>query len=343
MDGTGPRDLPALWASPQWRAALEGWLLPALSDAGLSATGPVVQERIRFWSTVLHVETDAGRVWVKENAPSQAFEARLVPVVERLAPGRMPPVVAAEADRGRLATRDVGTPLGARPDVPDDAWLELVTQWARLQRELERHPEDVLASGVDAFPDDAAGWAATLLDAFVALPSEDPRSPTVEERRQVERGLPLLAGAAEELVASGLPSSLQHNDLHLGNAMHGDSSPMRFIDLGDVVWAHPLTAFRIPLWGLAQRNGGPDDALVRRVADAALESWTDLLPLAGLRELLPAADRVSCLHRALSWERLVADVPLSAVQPPEYARASLEWLLVATDPDPWARATRDRP
>ena len=85
------RDLPALWRSAEWRAAIEAWLLPALEEAGVRVTGPVVQDRVRFWSTLLHVETDAGRVWVKENAPSQAFEAGLVQVVEEIVPGVVRP------------------------------------------------------------------------------------------------------------------------------------------------------------------------------------------------------------------------------------------------------------
>ncbi len=60
-----------------------------------------------------------------------------------------------------------------------------------------------------------------------------------------------------------------------------------------------------------------------------------------LRALLPAADRISCLHRALSWRRLVEDVPLRAVDP-AFVRSYAEWLLVATDPDPYTAAVEDR-
>ena len=44
-----------------------------------------------------------------------------------------------------------------------------------------------------------------------------------------------------------------------------------------------------------------------RVIDAYLESWTDLAPAQELRRLLPAAERMSALHRAESWRRLMAD------------------------------------
>jgi len=335
----GASDLPARWASTSWREELEAWLVPALAGAGLRVNGPVVQDRVRFWSTVLHVETDGGRVWVKENAPSQAFEARLVVEVERLAPGRMPPVVATEPDRGWVATRDIGTPMGSRPEVADEAWVELVTEWAELQRDLLPHGPELLATGLSAFPEtDAVGWAADLADELDALPSDDPRRLSTAERAHVEAGLPAVATAAEELGSSGLAPSLEHNDLHLGNAFHAEGERVRFIDLGDAVLAHPLTAFRIPVWILAERRGGIADPLVRRVVDAALEPWTDVLPLTDLRALLPAADRVSCLHRALSWRRLVADVPLRVVDP-DYRRSHAEWLLTATDPDPFMRAT----
>ena len=332
-------DLPARWASRGWRAELEAWLLATLSDAGLTPTGPVVQERIRFWSTVLHVDTDGGRVWVKENAPSQSFEAALVAEVERVAPGRMPPVLAVEPHRGWLATRDVGSALWSREDVEDGDWLELLAVWGGLQRELEPHRAALLATGLSTFPEDgAAAWAADLAESLNALPEADPRRLGDAEWAAVRAGLPTVAAAADELVASGLPASLQHNDLHLGNAFREPGDAMTFIDLGDAVWAHPLTTARIPLWILRdQRAAGPRDPVVRRASDAALEPWTDLVPLDGLRALLPAAERISCLHRAESWRRLVADVPLEVVGP-DHARSVPDWLLIATSPDPFATA-----
>ncbi len=82
---------------------------------------------MRFWSTVLHVETDAGRVWVKENAPSQAFEAGLVQVVEGIVPGLCAPLVAVDTERGWFATADLGLPLwhDGTPPPPDD-WVAVV-------------------------------------------------------------------------------------------------------------------------------------------------------------------------------------------------------------------------
>lgn len=334
-------DLPALWRSDEWRTELEDWLRPALEASGRVVTGPLVQERVRFWSTVLTIDTDRGKVWVKENAPSQSFEAALAQVVEGIAPGTVAPVVAVEPSRGWLATADLGTSLwhDAMPPLPD--WVAMASQYAVAQRTLAAHDSELLATGLSRFPrepDDVVAWVVHRVDELVALADDDPRRPTPAELEGIEAGLPLLHDAAAALVDSGLPDSLQHNDLHLGNAFRRGESAA-FIDLGDAVWAHPLTVVRIPVWIVRNRRSlAADDPDLVRLADAFVEPWIDLADRGALHALLPAADRVSCLHRAESWRRLIADVPLSAV-PDDFVRTVTEWLVDATAADPHASAT----
>lgn len=333
------RDLPALWRSPQWRAELEEWLVPALAGAGVTVTGPIVQERVRFWSTVLHVETDAGRVWVKENAPSQSFEAALVEAVEGIVPGLCAPLVAVDTGRGWLATADLGLPLWHDETPPPlDDWVAVVEGYAAAQRTLAEHADAVLAAGVPVFPeapDDVVGWVTDLVGGLRALPAGDPRRPTDEEAALVDEGLARIHEAAAVLVASGLPSTLQHNDLHLANAFRRPGGGMTCIDLGDAVWAHPLTALRIPLWTLRHRlDLAEDDPGFVRALDAGLEPWTDRLDRASLADLLPAADRLSCLHRAESWARLQADVPRRVVDE-DFLRSPIEWVVDAAAIDPY--------
>lgn len=334
------RDLPALWRSLQWRAEIEAWLVPALADAGRTVTGPLVQERVRFWSTVLSVETDAGRVWVKENAPSQSFEAALVEAVDGLVPGFCAPVVAVDTERGWLATADLGLPLWHDDTPPPvDDWVAVVAQYAVAQRALSDHGEALLATGLSAFPstgDDVVAWVVALVGRLRALPVEDPRRPTDAETALVDAGLGRIHDAATALVDSGLPNTLQHNDLHLGNAFRRPDAAAAFIDLGDAVWAHPLTVLRIPLWTLRHRYDDDDadgPAGVRALA-AGLEPWTDRWDAATLADLMPAADRISCLHRAESWSRLQADVPVEVVDEP-FLRAAVEWVVDAAAPDPY--------
>ncbi|MEO5609086.1 MAG: hypothetical protein ABIQ61_11775 [Ornithinibacter sp.] len=334
------RDLPALWRSHQWRAELESWLWPALADSGRTPTGPLVQEHVRFWSTVLHVETDAGRVWVKENAPSQAFEATLVAAVEEILPGLCPPLIALDSERGWFATADVGMPLWHDETPPPvDDWVAAVEGYALAQRVLSEHAEEVLATGVPIFPsapDDVVAWVRDLLGRLRSLPSEDPRRPTEEEVVLVDDGLHRIHEAAAVLGASSMPCTLQHNDLHLGNAFRRSGGGMTYIDLGDSLWAHPLTTLRIPRWIMRHRfDLCEDDPALVRAVDAGLEPWTDRWDREMLVALLPAADRISCLHRAHSWARLQRDVPVRVVDE-GYARAVIEWVVDGAAPDPYA-------
>ncbi|KGN33967.1 hypothetical protein N802_08395 [Knoellia sinensis KCTC 19936] len=333
-------DLMEQWSSDAWHAELDAWLRPAIEQTGRAVTGPLVQERVRFWSTVLSIETDQGKVWVKENAPSQAFEAALASVVEDILPGMVAPIVAAEPSRGWLATADLGMPLWDDEMPPAADWIAVAKQYAEAQRVLAAHEGALLATGLSRFPkdpDDVVSWVERLLAELLDLPGEDPRRPSALEADGIRAGLDHVAEAAAVLAESGLPESLQHNDLHLGNAFRlGDGAA--FIDLGDALWTHPLTVARIPMWILRNRgNLAADDPNLARVAEVFVEPWTDLADRAALHALLPAADRLSCLHRAESWRRLIADVPLSRVGD-DFVRAATEWLVDATAPDPYASA-----
>lgn len=337
-----PADHPGRWEGEEWLAGLETWLLPALERRGRRAVGRVERDRVMFWSVVARVETDRGRVWVKENAPSQAFEAGLVEVVHELAPQAVPAPLAVDRERGWLATEDLGLPLWHDDSVPPlDDWVAVLRDYGALQQTLADHADAVLGAGVPRFPegpDELEAWLRALVADLRALDDGDPRRPTDAEAAAIEEGTPRLLAAAERLRSAGIPRSLQHNDLHLGNAFRREDGTIAFIDLGDALWTHPFTAARIPLWTLRHRlHLAPDAPELRRAADAYLGPWTDRWDLATLRALLPDAERVSCLHRAESWRRLQADVPLERVDGP-FLRSVPEWLVDAAAPDPFASA-----
>jgi hypothetical protein len=336
------RDLPGTWAAAQWLAELEAWLVPALEDVGIRPTASVERDRVRFWSVVARVETDRGRVWVKENAPSQAFEAALVPLVDRLVPHAVATPLAVDRHRGWLATADLGLPMWHDEQVPPLAdWVAVLQGYGAVQHVLADHADAVLATGVPTFPeqpDDVADWVEHLVETSRALPDADPRRLDDAEAAAVADGMPHLRDAAERLAASGIPPSVQHNDLHLGNAFRRPSGSIAFIDLGDALWTHPLTSARIPLWILRNRlELDPEGPELQRAVDAYLEPWTDRWDRATLRGLLDDADRISCLHRAESWRRLQADVPVERVDEP-FLRSVPEWLVDAAAPDPYASA-----
>ncbi len=341
------RDLPAVWTSAAWQAEAQAWIRARAVAAGLRLTGPVEQVRVRFWSVLQRVSTDTGTLWFKENAPSQSFEAALVAELARLAPDAVPPVVGFDPRRGWLLTADLGVPMAQDPALAEGAaalaaLAELAGSYSALQRRLAETSRDLLATGVPVHDaGQAMAYAATLADQLADRPPGAVGRLDAGGRRRVEAGLGRIGDASAVLDASGLPNSLQHNDLHLGNAFRSTPGAISLIDFADALWSHPLATVRIPLWIAASRLGAaPGSPAYQRILDAALEPWTDLATTAELRQWLPAAERLSCLHRAESWRRVMADVPFETV-PEDVRDAPASWLLTAVAEDPYDDAMRE--
>lgn len=307
------RDLPALWRSRTWRAEAEAWIA-----AQVELTGPVEEAKVRFWAVVLRAPTAQGWVWFKENAPSQAFEAALVSHLSVTHLGVVPPVIAAEPERGWLLTRDLGEPVGATATLAD--WATLLREYGALQRALAT--DERAQALTPAFPEDSAlTWLEREAGGMDLPPA----------------GVALVAQAAERLRATDLSASLQHNDLHTHNALRGSRGRLSLIDFGDAVWANPVCGLTIPFWALRDRDEqgyAADGPELRSLAAAWLQGWGGELSVDDVIALMPAADRLRCLHRAECWRRLIADVPAEAV--PEQWRGSVAtWVRLATAPDPF--------
>ena len=117
---------------------------------------------------------------------------------------------------------------------------------------------------------------------------------------------PTVAAWCDELAASGLPASLDHNDLHFHNVLGGDDEPTRFYDWGDSVVAHPFAAMYVPLAFVRHTLGvGDDDPTLHRLRDAYLAEFRDLAPGVDLVTTLERACHVAKIARALTWERAV--------------------------------------
>src|SRR6266508_1972111 len=99
------------WLQPRWRAEAERWIAAELERLGLEPTGEIEQGHVRWWSTVMRVQTIGGDLYFKANAPPHHFEAALVALLARLRPGQIPELPAADPDRGWMLMRDGGTRL----------------------------------------------------------------------------------------------------------------------------------------------------------------------------------------------------------------------------------------
>ena len=243
-----------------------------------------------------------------------AFAAWGVPHV--LAP------LATDAGRAWLLLEDGGPTLRqTRPDGEGDrdlaAWERILAAYSGLQRDLERRADELLRLGVpDGRPDMLPSTLASLVehDGWWELVGADER-PIAEVARTRLRDLDAwVAEAAGELRDTGIAATIQHDDLHGGNVFVGPRG-IRFFDWGDSVVAHPFGSMVTTLNSVAYRIAtDPDGPALRRLRDAYLEAWTDVLPRSALDEALERALDLGRIGKAAAWARA-----LGGLEPPDMA------------------------
>jgi hypothetical protein len=337
----------AAWNTATFRDAALAWVDAELSAHGLRRIGEP-DERVRNWSAVYAVPTEAGRVWFKAEGPGQAFEVALYPLLQDITPDRVLHPLAVDLDRHWLLLPDGGLTLreaiGSDARAIVDAMVGFVSEYATLQLELMARVDDLLAIDVpDHRPatmpkrfDEALTCARPYVDRIQREGQESPGRWITGEVRTADE----VVAAYEQVVAhrerfveqcavladSPVPASIQHDDLHDGNVFATEPGvPRRFFDWGDAVVAHPFGTMLITVRILCELTGaGHDDEPVRRVRDAYLEPFTSYADQETLLTLLSTACEVTKVTRSLTWAREITTMPTEQAR--EWAPAQLGWL-----------------
>ncbi len=273
---------------------------------GLVRTGEVSQPHVRAWSTVLRVPTDAGDLWFKANMPTQAFEVGVIRVLAERRPDLVPSLVAFDLERGWMLQRDGGELLRELVDGTDHAvWVDILPRYAELQLDAAPERDRLLAAGA---PDRRLALLSSQFERLLR-DTDAVRSLSSEELLRLESLVPRIQRDCEELTSSGLPETIQHDDLHDGQVFVRGGRYV-FFDWGDSCVSHPFFTMVVTLAVLAYRLGvGHDAPELDRFRDAYLEPWTRLLPRDDLERAFPIAYRLGVLCRGLTWALIVSGVP----------------------------------
>ena len=248
----------------------------------------------RPWATVYRVPLAGGAAFFKACRPVQAFEPRLSAALASRWPDRVATVLAHDEARSWLLTADAGVAVGELGN-PPERWAELLPRYAELQRGEIDHAQEHLVAGVPDFR------SAALAERFESLAEAD-LPLEADELRSLPGLAPALAALTRELDTGPIPASIEHADLHLRSVFLGtgdEAGPLRVLDWGDAVVAHPFFSPFITFHFLRDVNGlAPDDPWFDRLRDAYLEPWGS-----GLVPLFVSAQRVAAVARALGWLR----------------------------------------
>jgi hypothetical protein len=326
-------DLVGRWRSTEFLAAVTGWVDDALGTAGWRRTGPLTERKVRFWAAVHEVPVvradregvDLGeRAFVKIGNPGQAFEGELLAALARLAPGSTVTPWAVDPTRGWWLLPDAGP----TPEPTAGVWAECLGLAARLQRTCAPHQHELAVVPL-LDTDTAVDHAVRTVESLALLPPGHAQHLDAERARALLAGVGRLTAAMSVLRGTGLPTTLQPNDVHPGNAGRGPDGRLRLFDLGDAFRSHPWAVLSAPLrtaGGTRLRDPLPDTATVRRLLDRYAEHWPEV-DRADRAEVLRAADRLGALHRAASWERLLAPADPGRLGVPTPVVA--DWLALA--------------
>jgi phosphotransferase family enzyme len=338
-------DQVAFWTSGAFLDEVRAWVAVQLASHGIRLTGDWEQPHIRVWSSTIRFETTEGRVWFKVNGSGTAYEVSLLALLGELSPGLAPEVLAHDSTRAWSLSRDAGPVLRSivGPEEVWGHWQELLPRYGQKQLDLAAQRSRFVATGTpDRSPKQLTVEYGRLLSDLAAKPTKE-GGLTREEVVALERLLPRYEEWCAELMASTIPDTLQHDDLHSNNVCWpgalDDLSAVRIIDWGDASIGHPFGTMLATLNSIAFHarllngdRGGITDPRVLSVRDAYLEPFTGLGSRQELLRWVALARNIGCLTRSLSWERAVQHAPVSVAA--EYEFPARGWILELLEP--WA-------
>jgi hypothetical protein len=301
-----------VFTAPGFVARVHQWARETVVSRGLHVAAPIGQFHVRPWSSVFRVQTETEALFLKCCGPTQSHEPRLTELLHRAHPGVVPNVLAVHPNEPWMLVADGGRRVDEVYRGVDvlDAWRAVLPRYAELQRALTPKATDALAVGT---PDHGTrALVAGFMSAIEAEPTLDAGRGdrlTEDERRALERALPEVQRACDDLASLGIADTVQHDDLHQGNLLVRDGRAVVF-DWGDACVSHPFLTLAVTLRFAASLTGlAPDDDRILTLREAYLEPWRDRAGAEELRAGAGIARRLGELSRTLTWHVVARTYP----------------------------------
>ena len=297
-----PDDGRAAWFRPGWRDRVDAWVDEVLPLHGCARTGPA--EAIKIWSlsAVLRYpvlrEGEEGELWFKATCEGFRTEPALTQAVCRLVPSVMPQVLAVEPDEAWMLMERIDEPeegVGAA-HAPD-----IARALARLQLDTLAERELLRRAGL---PD--RGLESTLASMRVVLHDSVEQHLMPEGLREAAAALePWLEERLRSFWSHGLPDTLSHGDLHLGNVAWVRDHPV-FFDWTDACLTHPFLDAR-HLADDAFGSGGEEARTA--VWEAYAEAWRAACPGLDLDAAWAQVREAEAVFQMISYEQIYRAQP----------------------------------
>lgn len=297
-----PDDLRADWFRPGWHEQVEAWVDHVLDSLGIERRGGY--EAIKIWSLSAVLRFPVRRdgrdtdVWFKATCRGFHGEPALTGAISGLAPKVTPTALAVDADRAWMLLEPIP---GADDDADSGRAPDIARVLARLQLDTLDDRDALLAAGAPH-----RGLEATLewLHRVVHESVEQPLMTPAQRAAAVEIE-PWLAEKVRDAWSHGLPDTLSHGDLHLGNVAWVDHRPVLF-DWTDACLTHPFLDAR-HLADNAAETGGEEAR--QAVWEAYAEPWRAAYPHVDHDRAWADAYVAEAVFQMISYEQIYRAQP----------------------------------
>lgn len=228
------------WQRPGWMEAKSAWIQNVLlRNENARLTKPLATERSTPLGTVIEAQTAIGKFFLKCTPPWQN-DAAYTNILSSIAPQYVASPVAIDIEEETMLTRDYGSIL-----VPalfdDEKTIELTRDFVKFQRIATERIEEVVRAGMPDCRENGLkkrmDWASTrpLLDTIAK------RAKHTEAVQFFRENLEHLKQEVKTLYASGVPSTVTHNDLYMSNVYKSqDDDRYMFFDWVEGYVSHPM-------------------------------------------------------------------------------------------------------
>ena len=311
----------APWMRKGWYVQALSWTIARLREAG--AVPQAAPDQLRAWerSFLMRIRTDIGDYYFKAAPDVFRHEPDLTHWLYDNFKDAIPDVVAVDAKRHWLLTREVAAPSSPLQEVRDDAlWEASVRRLAQIQVATAARIGELHALGVpDRSLDVLKRRIPKLCNDASAMRLGMPGGLTRLEIDRIASLGPTLHALTEELASIGIPASLEHGDLWSANILITVNGPV-FLDWSDSSLSHPFFSLFHLLNDAASLLPHSSAESRRRLRDAYLEPWTAVAPM-------------EHLVRAFEIARILAPIHLASIAHAELLPSvGFEWEIADTVP-----------
>lgn len=301
------------WMQHGWFDEAELWIRTQLAQLGYTLMEPPI-EQFSHWglACILCAHTSIGDIYFKV-ASRQALFTPEPPLLKGLAlfyPDHVPTLLAVDAERDWMLLADFGQPLEWQ--APITVHQEILRLLAQMQIASAPRVNELLALGCS---DRRLEKLETQIDALI---NDADTLAGLEEAEidQLRAFAPHLKARCAQLAGYGVPQTLVHGDLHLGNVAYSRGNYL-FFDWTDASVAHPF-------FDTISIFYKEDATIQAHLRDAYLAPWVVFEPMERLLEIWELAWPLCALHQVISYQHIVANLEGPSQQ--DMADGLLDWL-----------------